>query len=290
MKMDRLNRAGFSKNRGFTLIELLVVIAIIAILAAMLLPALNKAKLKAQGISCMNNHRQLALAWRMYSEENRDVLVYASDSDGQYPQKDPYSWCNTHLDKNPGNRGNWDINEDIVKRPLWIYAKNANIYKCPSDTSFVMVNNERKPRVRTMSMNLYVGGFCGEASWPYAANYRVFLKYGDISSSPIGPSKCFVFLDMRQDCINWGNFMTHTDGYYPNNPAAYKFNTDFPGFYHHLACGFSFADGHSEIKKWRDSRTTPALGYWDPGDPPSVTASPRNQDVAWLQEHSTCPK
>ena len=123
---------------AFTFIELLVVIAIIAILAAMLLPALIKSKLKAQGIQCMNNHRQLALAWRMYAEDNNDVLVYASDDPGD-PQinwqvLDQYAWTLTHMDFDPNNQGNWDVNYDMVKRPLWPYtSKNPGIYKCPAD-------------------------------------------------------------------------------------------------------------------------------------------------------------
>lgn len=285
--------------RAFTLIELLVVIAIIAILAALLLPALAKSKLKAQGIKCMNNHRQLCLAWRMYAEENHDWLVFASDSGGYYPWSatwDPYSWCNTHLDDTP-NPTNWDYRLDIAQRPLWAYAKNPEIYKCPADTSKVdSGGGVMMPRCRTMSMNCYVGGFAypfggNDGNWPWAAAYKVFAKLNDITTSKIGPANAFVFLDMRQDSINWGNFMTYTLGYtVPPNNALYGFTTDFPGFYHHFACGFTFADGHAEIHKWRDPRTTPALGIWGPPGPPSTTSSPRNQDVEWLQNHSTCLK
>src|SRR5277367_5152316 len=114
---------------GFTLIELLVVIAIIAILAAMLLPALNKAKLKAQGIQCMSNQRQLALAWRMYEEDNTDHLVFASDDgSGTAPygttvpvshQKNLYAWTWSKMDYSLSNPYNWDPNADITLRPLW---------------------------------------------------------------------------------------------------------------------------------------------------------------------------
>jgi prepilin-type N-terminal cleavage/methylation domain-containing protein len=117
------NTQSRTRVRAFTLIELLVVIAIIAILAALLLPALIKARMKAQAIQCMNNHRQLALAWRMYAEDNHDVLVYASDDPGDpyvnWQVLDQYAWTLTHMDFDPNNQGNWDINYDMVNRPLW---------------------------------------------------------------------------------------------------------------------------------------------------------------------------
>src|SRR2546423_1225150 len=121
---------------GFTLIELLVVIAIIAILAAMLLPALSTAKQKGQGISCMNNHRQLAYAWRMYAEDSGDVLCYASTASGQsYPPgaspnpPDDFAWSGAHMDDKGANRANWDPAYDMMKRPLWPYAKSQALYK-----------------------------------------------------------------------------------------------------------------------------------------------------------------
>lgn len=273
------------------MIELLVVIAIIAILAAMLLPALSKAKLKAQGIQCMSNHRQLTLAWRLYAEDNRDYLVLASHSGTANNPMNQYAWTWTEMDFS-ANPKNWDINADITQRPLWQYNKSPGIYKCPADRSYVVVNGENKPRVRTMSMNFFCGGFGGDTSGSaMAAPYTLFLKLSEINGGKAtpGPAKTWVFLDQREDTINWGNFMTHMDGFDPREPAKYKFTMDLPGEYHKKACGFSYADGHSEIKKWMDSRTTPPLKYQTAASS-SDTPSPRNEDVAWLQERTTRPK
>src|ERR1044071_2198673 len=187
------------RRAAFTLIELLVVIAIIAILAAMLLPALAKAKTKAQGIQCMSNHRQLALAWRMYSEDNRDALLHATATPGG--PYEAYSWVQGVMDFDPGNRSNWDIEKDIKRSPLWTYSGKApGIWRCPADQSTVTPSEgpfagRPVPRVRTMSMSIWVGGWKQDSGEVTDADcsgpaWRVYLKFADMANP--GPARTWV--------------------------------------------------------------------------------------------------
>jgi prepilin-type N-terminal cleavage/methylation domain-containing protein len=288
------------RNNGFTLIELLVVIAIIAILAALLLPSLTKAKQKAQGVQCLNNHRQLCYAWRMYAEDSNDLLVYASTrgNTAKVPSltgddPDDFAWSGAHMDEKGSNLANWDPSFDMQKRPLWKYTKSVPIYKCPSDHSSVPWLGQQKPRILTMSMNLFVGGFAPEkgagqagtaGGWEntsVAGGYKVYSKLASIDA----PSMIFVFLDMREDRVNWSNFLTDMTGSFPSAPDSWELG-DLPGFYHNMGCGFSFADGHSEMRRWRSSATTPPMGPIL-GAGGGITPTPNDPDMPWLFEHSS---
>jgi prepilin-type N-terminal cleavage/methylation domain-containing protein/prepilin-type processing-associated H-X9-DG protein len=289
MKTANSKRNEVPLSTAFTLIELLVVIAITALLAALLLPALSRAKSQAQGTKCMSNEKQITLAWIMYASDNNDLLcnnigdartlanaaIPYLNADGSFNLN---NWATGNVNGSLSASSTWSGTYDetnwqlLATTLLGPYLKSYRVYQCPADPGNPPGSPLGGGRVRSISMQNYMNA---ESGSDLTNAFRQFAKYSQVTK----PAKFYVFLDEKPSSINDGLFevIMTADG----SPTAQT--QDNPSQVHNNACGFGFCDGHSEIHQWGGrifrsaalSSTTVSSGSAD------------YNDFMWIIDHTT---
>ena len=287
MQSDAKQSTFCPRDRGlgaFTLIELLVVIAIIAILAALLLPALSKAKRKALQISCLNNFKQLTLGWVMYAGDDQEKLInnWRGDPNGYVENTTPPAtsdyWCPGDVKSVPDA----GVNTAYIKvGTLYPFANSLTVYHCPADTTQLKFGTGMADRVRSYSLSGWMNddncGLCNPSEASQDANGNTTFVDNHKSTDIKQTANAIVFCE-EGPTLDDGHF-----GFCPNLPIDAGFSgwswINSPAFYHGTTTAFSFADGHGEMHKWLDSQT---LTITSAGQ---ADTSSDHADCTWMKTH-----
>jgi prepilin-type processing-associated H-X9-DG protein len=275
MRLPHRRSRPLRTRAAFALRDLVALLAALFLLIVLYLPSNANLRIADQRATCLGNLRQLSEAWVLHAEDNDGRL--AGNPDGGNAQdlsNTNRSWAVGWLTLNEprADNTNWVV---LMQSQLGGYLSTHAVFKCPADQSLGAVpGGPRLPRVRSYSMNSYVG----DRPFPWTSGYRQHRALLDIIDPT--PAGLFVFLDERDDSINDPAFFIDMTGYDPPAPASYRL-VDYPGDGHNRAGNLAFADGHTETWRWQDPRTTPVHR---PGNPlPLNVASPNNPDVARIQ-------